>query len=125
MRIIRPPEALAGPPAGDPGAFTGPVGMQPVHATTEPSTTRVAVVHFRDGATTNWHVHSAGQVLHVVQGRGEVQAWGGPVESIAPGDTVSAEPGEKHWHGAEANSDMAHLAVSFGETSWMEPPERR
>jgi quercetin dioxygenase-like cupin family protein len=84
---------------------------------------RVITVHFSDGARTHWHAHAGGQVLHVIEGDGRVQSWGGEVHSIGPGDTVSAEPGEKHWHGAARGTSMAHLAVSIGAVTWMEPPD--
>jgi len=53
-----------------------------------------------------------------------VQRWGGPVESIRPGDVVWIPPNEKHWHGATATTAMTHIAVQEqldGKTAaWME-----
>ena len=45
-------------------------------------------------------------------------------EPIRPGDIVTADPGEEHWHGAGGNGPMAHLAVAAGETYWLQesPP---
>ena len=60
----------------------------------------VYLVEFAAGARTNWHRHSAPQVLLVKEGRGLVQKWGEPVRQIAAGDAVTIEPHEKHWHGA-------------------------
>jgi quercetin dioxygenase-like cupin family protein len=40
-----------------------------------------------------------------------VQRRGGPVEVIRPGDRVFFEPGEEHWHGADTNRFMTHLAM--------------
>ena len=37
--------------------------------------------------------------------------WGGPVETIRPGDVVWIAPGEKHWHGAAPATAMTHIAV--------------
>ena len=31
--------------------------------------------------------------------------WGGPVESIRPGDRLFFEPEENHWHGADPHAD--------------------
>jgi quercetin dioxygenase-like cupin family protein len=116
-------ELLGGPPATDPARFTGPVTQQTLHAVSRPEPMRVLSVSFSDGARTHWHAHAGGQVLHVIAGEGRVQSWGREVESIGPGDTVSAEPGEKHWHGAAPGASMAHLAVSIGAVTWMEAPE--
>jgi quercetin dioxygenase-like cupin family protein len=116
-------EVLDGPPATDPARFTGPVTQLAIHSVTKPEPMRVITVHFSDGARTHWHAHAGGQVLHVIEGDGRVQSWGGEVHSIGPGDTVSAEPGEKHWHGAARGTSMAHLAVSIGAVTWMEPPD--
>jgi hypothetical protein len=44
-------------------------------------------------------------------GRG-IQRKGGPVEIIWPGDRVSFEPGENHWHGAAPNRFMVHIALA-------------
>jgi quercetin dioxygenase-like cupin family protein len=49
--------------------------------------------------------------LIVTSGRGWVQAWGGPIEEIRPGDVVWFPPGEKHWHGATATTAMTHIAI--------------
>jgi quercetin dioxygenase-like cupin family protein len=53
-----------------------------------------------------------------------VQAWGGPVEQIRPGDVVRIPPGRKHWHGATATTAMTHIALQDGVdgkvVDWME-----
>jgi quercetin dioxygenase-like cupin family protein len=79
-------------------------------------------VHFSPGARTAWHAHPLGQVLHVLDGVGRVQAEGGPVVEIRPGDTVLAGPGEMHWHGAAPDRLMSHIAIqerdpATGETT--------
>jgi len=91
--------------------FTGTVWMDEL-AVPSPSR-RVAMysVHFLPGGRTAWHAHPAGQVLHVTEGSGFVQSKGGPAEVIRAGDTVVAEPGEWHWHGAGPRTFMTHLAV--------------
>jgi hypothetical protein len=40
-----------------------------------------------------------------------VQAWGGSVREIRPGDTAWIPPGEKHWHGAAPTMAMVHIAI--------------
>jgi quercetin dioxygenase-like cupin family protein len=91
--------------------FTGTVWQDPVIDAPAPARVRAARVSFEPGARTAWHTHPLGQTLHVVQGVGRVQTWGGPVQEIRPGDTVWIPPGEKHWHGAAPETGMVHLAI--------------
>ena len=82
----------------------------------------VYLVDFEAGARTNWHRHSAPQLLLVKEGRGLVQKWGEPVREIAAGDAVRIDPNEKHWHGAAPGTRMAHFAVNLNlTTEWLEP----
>jgi quercetin dioxygenase-like cupin family protein len=62
-------------------------------------------------------MHAVGQTLHVVEGIGRVQARGGELVEIRPGDTIHAPPGEWHWHGATPEHFMTHLAM------WEAPEE--
>jgi quercetin dioxygenase-like cupin family protein len=68
-------------------------------------------IHFAPGGRTAWHHHPFGQILHVTEGEGLVQRRGGGREPIGAGDTVQAEAGEWHWHGAGPGTFMTHLAV--------------
>jgi quercetin dioxygenase-like cupin family protein len=70
-----------------------------------------AAVTFEPGARTAWHVHPLGQTLIVIAGCGRAQRWGGPVETIRPGDVISIAPNEKHWHGASPTTAMTHIAI--------------
>jgi quercetin dioxygenase-like cupin family protein len=82
----------------------------------------VYLVEFDPGGRTNWHRHSAPQLLLVKEGRGLVQKWGEPVLEIAAGDAICIEPDEKHWHGAAPGTRMAHFAVNLTlTTEWLEP----
>ena len=40
-----------------------------------------------------------------------MQARGGKVITVHPGQTVYTPPGEEHWHGAGPESVMEHLAL--------------
>jgi quercetin dioxygenase-like cupin family protein len=91
--------------------FTGQVRVDPLFPTTEPGRTSGAMVTFEPGARTAWHTHPLGQVLIVASGCGMAQRWGGPIETIRPGDVVWIPPGEKHWHGAAPATAMAHFAI--------------
>ncbi len=105
--------ASAGTPTrrGNADWFTGTVWQDPVIDAPAPARVRAARVTFEPGARTAWHTHPLGQTLHVLQGVGRVQALGGPVREIRPGDTVWIPPGEKHWHGAAPDNGMVHLAM--------------
>jgi quercetin dioxygenase-like cupin family protein len=82
----------------------------------------VYLVDFEPGGRTNWHTHSAPQLLLVTEGRGLLQKWGEPVREIGAGDAITIEPNEKHWHGAAAGTKMAHFAVNSNViTQWLEP----
>src|SRR5688500_19863182 len=77
----------------------------------------VYLVEFEPGGRTNWHRHSAPQLLLVKEGHGLVQKWGEPVRVIAAGDTVCIEPHEKHWHGASPETRMEHCAVNLARAT--------
>jgi quercetin dioxygenase-like cupin family protein len=64
-----------------------------------------------------WHSHAVGQTLHVTEGAGLVQARGGEILEMQPGDTIYALPEEWHWHGAAPDHFMTHIAI------WEAPPE--
>ena len=100
------PSRRMGPPS-----FTGTVWQDPIIQAPDPARVRSAWVRFEPGARTAWHAHPLGQHLIVTAGCGRVQRWGGPVETIRPGDVVWIAPGEKHWHGAAPATAMTHIAV--------------
>ncbi len=78
---------------------------------------RCNVVNFRIGATTGWHVHDCDQILVVTAGKGKV-ATEGEERDIAVGDIVHIKAGERHWHGATAETPMSHITVTtVGSTS--------
>jgi quercetin dioxygenase-like cupin family protein len=121
--ILIPPDRQPGP-SGKPGSqFTGSV----FPFLTMPRTDGVTIntVCFTPGARTFWHSHENGQILQVVAGRGLVQAEGGRCEELRVGDTVWSPPGERHWHGAAADSYLTHVAISLGVTQWAEELEER
>ena len=122
MALIRRGEAMEGDLRKPQGGFTGDADQRTIHARVVPEPVRVSFVRFQPGATTHWHSHSGGQVLHVVEGEGRAQDRGAAVVVLKPGDTVTAEAGQEHWHGAAPGSAMTHLAVTIGEVTWLEPP---
>ena len=109
-----------------PDRFTGQVWLEVLAPPGSAAGLEVFSVHFAPGARTAWHAHPHGQVLMVTDGQGLVQSRGGEVAEIGTGDTVVAEPGEWHWHGAGPRTYMTHTAVQGpgpdGATAdWGEP----
>jgi quercetin dioxygenase-like cupin family protein len=100
--------------------FTGSVWLEQLTGGDGPEAPRLLAVHFAPGARTAWHSHPAGQVLHVVAGRGRVGTETGEVVKLHAGDTVRAAPDERHWHGAAPDSVLVHLAMQAGEATWFE-----
>ena len=109
MEIIRAGTAPSG--KGPTDWFTGTVRIDPLFNPIDKARVQGAQVTFEPGARTAWHTHPLGQTLIVTSGRGCVQRWGGPIEEIHPGDVVWFAPGEKHWHGASAQTAMTHIAI--------------
>ena len=72
---------------------------------------RCSVVNFRAGATTGWHVHDCDQILVVTSGKGWV-ATDTEEREIGAGDVVQIKAGERHWHGAKAETGMSHITVT-------------
>lgn len=91
--------------------FTGSVRMDPLHSPAEPARVAINNVTFEPGARTAWHTHPLGQTLIVTAGCGLAQSWGGAVSKIRPGDVVWFPPGEKHWHGAAAQTALTHISI--------------
>src|SRR4051812_35567658 len=106
----------------DPRNFRGNARVKrlPLVEGTEPVI--VYLVAFEPGGRTNWHTHTAPQLLLVTEGRGLVQKWGEPTRTISAGDAITIEPHEKHWHGAAPDANMSHFAVNLNlTTDWLEP----
>lgn len=118
MRVIKSADRIGGDAEPPKGKLHGHALQILLHQTTQE--TRASFVRFEPGAHTHWHEHSGGQVLHIIEGRARVQAWGEEAVSLAAGDTVVAPPDEKHWHGASEGGPMTQLAVTFGEVTWRE-----
>jgi len=72
---------------------------------------RCNVVNFRAGATTGWHTHNCDQILVVTSGRGMV-ATEKEEREITVGDVVHIKAGERHWHGAKADTSMSHITIT-------------
>ena len=109
-----------------PEYFTGTVLQDPIIQTEAPARLASTRVSFEPGARTAWHTHPLGQTLYVISGVGRVQAKGGPIREIRPGDVVWIPPGEKHWHGASPTNAMTHIAMQEAADGQAKGgPERR
>ncbi len=95
--------------------FTGMVWMDWVVEPTAPARGQAVLVTFAPGGRTAWHTHPVGQTLYVVSGLGWVQKEGEGALAIRPGDVVVIAAGENHWHGAEAEHTLVHLALQEGD----------
>lgn len=102
---------------GSAETFTGTVLIDGVRTPDEQSAVGCAHVRFAPGARTAWHTHPKGQTLYVTDGIGLVATHDDGVREIRPGDVVSIEPGEQHWHGATPDRFMAHVAIQEADTS--------
>ncbi|MBU1314628.1 MAG: cupin domain-containing protein [Alphaproteobacteria bacterium] len=98
--------------------FTGQVFGDPVMPTTDGVT--INNVFFAPGARTFWHTHEVGQILTILAGQGWICVEGEAASPLRAGDTVWIPQGEKHWHGAAADSYLLHTAISIGKTHWLQ-----
>jgi quercetin dioxygenase-like cupin family protein len=100
--------------------FAGDAFLDLIAQSQGPTPVSLGSVHFTPCAHTAWHRHSLGQTLYVTEGEGFVQARGGPLIRIRPGDVIVTPPNEWHWHGATPTTFMTHLAFTEGDTEWGE-----
>ncbi len=92
---------------------------QPIIPDGESDNYRCSVVNFSQGSTTGWHTHTCDQILVVTSGSGMV-ATETEEREINVGDVVHIKAGERHWHGAKADTTMGHITVTAvgGEAIW-------
>ncbi|MGJ0184344.1 (R)-mandelonitrile lyase [Corynebacterium glyciniphilum] len=105
--------------------FTGDVSVRMLFNDEEDSAVKPGEVSFDPGARTNWHTHPAGQRLLITDGAGWVQEEGGERIDVAAGDVVWFEPGVRHWHGAQNDQAMTHIAIAEAvdgsDVDWQDP----
>ncbi|PIT41550.1 cupin domain-containing protein [Snodgrassella alvi] len=82
----------------------------------------VSNVTFEPGCHNHWHKHMNGyQILLATAGQGWYQEAGKPAQLLNPGDVVVIHAGVKHWHGATKDSWFSHVAITKGQSEWLEP----
>jgi quercetin dioxygenase-like cupin family protein len=100
------------------------VRINPLGKSLDPATVNRASVMFEPGARTAWHSNPRGQTLIVTAGCGWIKHEDAPVEEVRSGDAVRFAPGEKHWLGATATTEVTFIALQEeldGRTiDWME-----
>lgn len=106
--------------------FTGPVWVERmVVIEDEEQPVPIGNVTFPPKSRSNWHHHSAGQTLLVLDGIGYYQQEGEAVQILRKGDKVQCPPGIKHWHGAANDNWFVQLALTKehpgGRVIWGKP----
>ena len=78
---------------------------------------KCSIVNFSLGSTTGWHAHDCDQILVVTSGSGKVATESEEFD-LNVGDVVHIKAGERHWHGAKADTTMGHITITMaGSTS--------
>jgi quercetin dioxygenase-like cupin family protein len=106
------PSAPAGARGNFANNFTGTIAVQ---QTTGMNMSRI---RFEAGARTNWHTHTAGQILLIEEGRGRLQELGDPVKDLVVGQPVLTKPNVLHWHGAAPDQAALQFSVYAGTLEW-------
>src|SRR5260370_848311 len=93
--------------------WTGPVSRsrQTIIEPGDSANYNCSVVNFSQGCTTGWHTHTCDQILVVTSGSGMV-ATEHDKREINVGDVVHIKAGERHWHGAKADTTMGHITIT-------------
>jgi quercetin dioxygenase-like cupin family protein len=94
--------------------FTGTIAVQ---QTTGMNMSRI---RFEAGARTNWHVHTAGQILLIEEGRGRWQEQGDVVKDLPAGQPVYTRANIPHWHGAAPDQHAVQFSVYAGNLTWQQ-----
>jgi quercetin dioxygenase-like cupin family protein len=96
---------------GVPGRIVGDARLHRFDLPREETELTAMTVELVDGACAVWHSHPRGQILIAISGLGQVQAEGGEVLDLRPGDSIWAPPGERHWHGAAPGHDFTYTSI--------------
>ena len=105
------------PPAGRGSFLNNFTGNITVGNTKDMSSSRIK---FDAGARTNWHLHSAPQLLLVEEGRGRLQELGDPIKDVPAGQPVLTKANVLHWHGASPDQSALQFSVYSGTLEWKE-----
>ena len=95
--------------------FTGTVAVQATEGT------NMSRIRFEAGARTNWHVHTAPQILLIEEGHGRWQEQGDSVKELPMNQPVLTKPNVPHWHGAAPDQHALQFSVYAGKLEWQKP----
>ena len=95
--------------------FTGTVAVQSTEGT------NMSRIRFEAGARTNWHLHTAPQILLIEEGRGRWQEQGDAVKELPMGQPVITKANVPHWHGAAPDQPALQFSVYAGKLEWQKP----
>lgn len=109
-----PPAPAQAKPGANPNAV-GDVAFQPTEGMT---TSRI---RFEAGSRTNWHTHTAPQLLWIEDGRGLWQERGDGVKDLLKDVPIVTRANIEHWHGAAPNMHAVQLTVYGGQLKWGQP----
>ena len=115
MKLIRKDEVAEEDSTDNPIFVGGKVYRQPLVGGDISRYFNFNLVGFAAGARNKFHTHSSDQILFVTKGRGLVATETEKVE-VGEGDTAFIPEGEKHWHGAAADSDFAHISLTHPDS---------
>lgn len=105
--------------------FTGQTYLNMLSAKDDVFNAPIGNVTFEPGARTDWHKHSGGQILLVLNGEGRYQEKGKEVQVLRKGDVVRIAPDVEHWHGAAPDYWFTHISVETNvpdnQTTWLKP----
>ena len=101
---------------------TGDVWLRELNAADKDINSQISLAVFAPNAKLNWHTHSAGQILLIIDGAGYYQEKGKTAQLVKKGDVVKCLPGVEHWHGSTPTTGVTYLAVSpKSSTTWLHP----
>lgn len=105
--------------------FTGQTYLKMLVEKDDIFNSSIGNVTFEPGARTNWHKHSGGQILLVIDGEGRYQEKGKEIQILKKGDVVKIAPDVEHWHGASPDSWFTHISIETNipnnTATWLEP----
>lgn len=71
----------------------------------------MSIVNFGRGVRNKFHIHESDQILIVTAGTGIV-ATEHEQRTVTIGDVILFPKGEKHWHGANEDSEFSHIFIT-------------
>lgn len=105
---------------------TGDVWLRELNAADKDINSQISLAVFAPNAKLNWHTHSAGQILLIIDGAGYYQEKGKTAQLVKKGDVVKCLPGVEHWHGSTPTTGVTYLAVSpKSSTTWLQPVDEQ